>query len=122
VNKTPKEKRQYEEHLDRRSRGHTPNATAMVINYDRMNNTATLIMSSNKTNHPGELLKNVPCPMQPGLQSVAPEVGRLCSVAFKGDTKTNPVITHFFSTDYNKIDRLRHTGSHIDTPRYMLGM
>lgn len=94
----------------------------IILDYDPMYNTATVMMADPSSDLPGELFHDVMCPTNMGLQTVAPEPGRPCWVVFRNNSQAMPMITHFFNHVYHKIDYSRYTTSLNTIPRFMLGM
>lgn len=77
----------------------------IVLAYDHTTNTATVAMSAQDSDVIVDLLRNVPCPVQLGVQGVAPEAGRPCWVLFKsGKDNKNAVISHYFNHLYDQFD------------------
>lgn len=96
--------------------------TGVILYYDSVKNTATVLMSQTGTDRPGELLTNVACPTQMGIQGVAPEQGRQCWVDFRTSDTSAPFITHFFSVDYEQFDYVKQKSSKAPMPRYIMDM
>lgn len=93
-----------------------------VTSYDATRNTARVIMSRPGSDQPGEIYNNVPCPVQLGIQGVAPEPGRPCWVVFKGGNFQYPIITHFFNYNYGEHDYGRSTRAGQVLPGFMMEM
>jgi hypothetical protein len=94
----------------------------IVLWYDATRNCATVLMSQPGSDRPGEIYSNVPCPVQVGLQTVAPEPGRSCWVNFKFGNSHFPIVTSFFNYNYSNIDYPRATHAKSATPRFMMDM
>jgi len=94
----------------------------IVLHYDPEENAATVLLSRPGSDQPGEIFSSVPCPVTNGVQVVSPEIGRPCWVEFKGNTQTNPMITHFFNHSYHTNDYARQYYADNDTPRFMMEM
>ena len=94
----------------------------LIIDYDPIENTATVILSGQGSDQLGEILHNVYCPVHLGIQSVNPEKGRLCWVSFKDAAMAMPVINHFFSHVYSQVDFNRHNKAVVNTPRFIFSM
>lgn len=94
----------------------------VVLQYHSEQNTATVLLSRQNSSLPGEVLNSVPCPYIPGLQYAAPEPGRMCWVDFRGDNNANPVITHFFSTNFRVTDHQAHNRSNTNIPKFLIDM
>jgi len=92
----------------------------MVMAYDPVENTATVLMSMPGSDQVGEYYHNVPCPTNMGVQVVAPEQGRQCWVVFKDGTPANPMITHYFNHAFKDIDQYRNGRAVNEIPRFMM--
>lgn len=94
----------------------------IVLTYDALTNSATVLMSRPGGDDTGETYANVPCPVNMGVQGVAPEPGRSCMVTFKHGNSRLPVITNFFNYDYATTDRPRQAHAITPLPRFMMDM
>lgn len=94
----------------------------LVLSFDAIENTASVLLANPGTDDHGEIYNNVPCPTQVGLQTVAPEPGRPCWVVWKDNTNVYPIITHYFNHVHARIDYMRQTQARNDVPRYFLNM
>lgn len=95
----------------------------IIMGYDEVTNTATVLLSSPTSETAGDMIKNVPCPLIMGVQMAAPEPGRPCWVCFKGNSgERHPMITHYFNHNYQKYDYDRHSSASTGIPYYMLSM
>lgn len=103
---------------DRAQRPH--GVLGVISSYDRYNNTATVIVSRPDTDEVEEILRNVPCPVLLGLQSVAPDPGRPCYVVYKNGNKSQALITHYYNHRYDHFDYSRQTRADIAIPSYLL--
>lgn len=91
-----------------------------VISYNKMTNTATVVITKQETNDVDEILTGVPCPTFIGVQMVAPESGRPCWVVFKNGDVTQPLITHFYNHLYASFDYPKQISSNNVIPTYLL--
>jgi len=91
----------------------------LIMHFNVLDNTATVAMSRPGSDQMGEIFSNVPCPVQLGVQTVAPEVGRPCWLEFKDGTQSNPIVTTYFSHSYDELDYDRQYYIDNDTPRFM---
>ena len=94
----------------------------IIMDYNSFDNTATVLMANKGSDDLGELYSNVPCPVYLGVQSVAPEKGRPCWVAFKDNSTNFPVVTHYFNVFYSSIDHQRQTKAVNSMPRFMFNL
>lgn len=93
----------------------------IILDYDAKTNTATVLMSKPGTDQVGDVLREVLCPTNIGIQGAAPEAGRPCWVDFKSG-RNIAVITHYFNHLYDKYDYIRQTRAVINTPRFLFTM
>lgn len=105
------------------SRTQNPTGVLGVISaYDRYTNTASVITSQPDTDEIDEVMRNVPCPVLLGIQSVAPEPGRPCFVVFKNGNRTKPLISHYYNHNYDKYDYSKQNKTHIAFPSYLINL
>lgn len=91
----------------------------LIMDYDPINNRATVLAAKHGTDRPDQLYYNVPCPITPGVQSVAPELGRPCWIIFRDPQSPTPMITHFFSFNHLDKDYEDQTRANNPIPRFM---
>lgn len=108
--------------VDPAARQNNTGGYAIILEYNRDNHTATVLVARPGSKTPGETIKNVQCPIYPGVQQVDPEPGRPCWVVFRDGVKTSPVIVSYYSPNYAEIDRRRQTVTKNYTPRFMMDM
>src|SRR5687768_10273233 len=88
----------------------------VIISYDRNNNTATVAITQSDSDEIREILNNVPCPVVMGVQTVAPEPGRLCWLNFKNGNITSPMVIHYYNHRYQQFDYERQYRTGFDLP------
>jgi len=101
---------------------HPSGVLGVVASYDRYTNTATVMVSAADSDVVEEIMHKVPCPVLLGVQSVAPEPGRPCYVAFKGGNRNQALITHFYNHMYDEIDYSRQNKADVSLPSYLLNI
>jgi hypothetical protein len=95
----------------------------IILTYNAVQNTATIGLSAPDSDVLIDLLRNVPCPTQIGVQTVAPEPGRPCWVAFKGNKdNNNAVVSHYFNHMYNSFDYPKQSGAATGVPSFLTRM
>ena len=92
---------------------------AMVLNYDRVSNTAQIMTVRPGSEQTHEIYNRVPCPQSSGVQTVSPEFGRMCWISFPGGSLNTPVITSFFSPNHSTTDYEKHSVAKNDLPHFM---
>lgn len=94
----------------------------VVTSYNSFTNTATVVLSEADTDAVDEIITDVPCPTHLGLQQVAPDVGRMCTVVFKNGAITQPLIVSFFNHSFKTFDYMKQNRAGYTLPTYLVGM
>lgn len=92
----------------------------VVMSFNKMNNTAVVVLDDHNTELMGSVLNDVPCPITKGIQSVSPTIGTRCLVAFRDTNESSPYVLSFFDdTKRNTTYTLNYI---VDTgvPRFMV--
>jgi phage gp45-like len=99
------------------------NNIGVIVGYDPVNNTASVIATNRGSEIPGEMFHNVPCPRPMGVQSVAPEQGCQCFLSFKDGKRANPIIISYHNTtSYALNNYSNETTAQVNTPSYLFGI
>lgn len=91
-----------------------------IINYDKVTNTATILLDEQHTGGIGNAVRLVPCPVTRGVQSVAPTMGTRCLVGFRDSNEMEPYVVNYFD---DTPSRSNYHSSYIvrtGIPRYMV--
>jgi hypothetical protein len=93
----------------------------IVMQFDKIRNTATIIMEDINTNYMGSVLHDVPCPSIWGIQSKFPSPGTRCVVGFSDQQERSPYIINFI--DDRKTGRSFYSQYNARTgiPKFMSG-
>lgn len=94
----------------------------MILSYNPVHNTATVLMSQPGSDEIGRIERDVICPSVMGVQAVSPKMGDACAVQYYDGTKTKPFITHFYNDFYEQSDYRRQFIAENDVPRFMMEM
>jgi len=94
----------------------------VIASYNAIDNTATVLISGENTDVIEDILNGVMCPVQLGIQTVAPSPGRECWVVFKNNNISQPLITHYYNHKYSQYDYSKQTQANIGLPNYLLGL
>ncbi len=92
----------------------------VVASYDKNTNTAKVMIENRYSDQMTDVVTNVSCPMIQGLQSVAPEIGARCLVAFKDGTEAMPYILSFYATPHDMSPLMYNSASDMGIPRYLI--
>jgi len=92
----------------------------MIMTYDKAGNSATVILEGQSSELMGNVIRNVPCPVIRGIQSVSPVMGTRCLVAFRDNNEANPYIVNYFEdTNINPTFYSNYTVN-TGIPRFMV--
>lgn len=94
----------------------------VVTSYNAFTNTATVVLSEADTDAVDEVITDVPCPTNIGVQNVAPDPGRMCIVTFKNGAITQPLIVSFFNHSFKKFDYMKQNRAGYTIPTYLMSM
>lgn len=93
----------------------------IVLDYNSGTNTCTILTAMPGSDLVGESFTEVPCPMNPGVQGVAPKQGIACGLVFTDGTST-PQITHFYNLHYDVHTNRKQNYANTKLPTYLLDM
>lgn len=68
----------------------------VIMSYDKMTNTAVVVLEDQLSNSAGNIIKNVACPYTRGVQTVAPTAGARCLVGFRDVNEAQPYIINYY--------------------------
>jgi len=68
----------------------------IITLYDKRSNTATVVLEDYNSSNIGNIITNVPCPVNHGIQMVSPTIGTRCLVQFRDRNEGNPYIVSYF--------------------------
>lgn len=92
----------------------------VVVSFDRKKNAANIVLEDKMSGEVGEILKDVPCPDNMGIQSVAPTAGSRCIIGFRDDNERYPFIVSFINDiNYQSRNRINYA---VDTgvPNFLI--
>jgi hypothetical protein len=92
----------------------------VVISYDKSTNTATVLLDEKYAGTVGDIVNNVPCPFNYGIQTVAPHGGLRCLVGFRSDSERDPYILTFFMDPYDTAKNMNNSVSDTGIPKFMV--
>lgn len=91
-----------------------------IMNFDKINNRATIVLDEQFSESIGNVINNVPCPVTRGVQSVSPVIGSRCLVGFRDNSETSPYIINFFEDTISKSSFLNNYTVRTGIPRFMV--
>jgi hypothetical protein len=118
--KYPRFDKKIQEQIDATRLKESRTRPGMVISFNPVNNTATVVVDDPHSGKPGQVLNNVPCPVTKGLQTVAPFVGTRCLIGFRNTQETDPYILNFFDDVKSSSYYNRNYSVETGIPRYLI--
>lgn len=95
-------------------------ALGVIMEYNKYDNTCTVALSEADSDVVTEIISNVACPTQIGVQAAAPEPGRICWVAFKSGNATQPFVVNYYNHRYQTHDYERQTRTPFSIPSHLM--
>jgi len=116
----PKFDKKIQDQIDLSTMRSSRSRPGMIMDYSRSNHTATIILDEQYSSGMGSVIKNVPCPVTVGVQSVSPTIGTRCLVGFRDSNEASPYVVNYFEDNISNSSYYRN--SFIDTgiPRFMV--
>lgn len=90
-----------------------------IMDYDKMTNTATVILDERYSSSIGDIVTQVPCPFTYGIQGVAPHAGTRCLVGFRNDSERDPFILNYFNDSYDTSKAILNNQVDTGIPKFM---
>lgn len=95
----------------------------LISSFDPTTNTATVILSAPDSDGIQQILRSVPCPVYPGLQTAAPGPGQPCFVVFLSSrNESRPLVISYFNHEFNKREYRRHYDARDGVSQFYLNM
>lgn len=116
----PKFDKKIQEQIDLTNLKSSKTRPGTVMNYDKVTNTATVILDEQFSESIGNILSNVQCPVTRGVQSVSPVMGSRCLVGFRDSNEMNPYIINYFEDYVSKSNYLNNYTVRTGVPRFMV--
>jgi hypothetical protein len=92
----------------------------VVMSFNKMSNTAVVVLDDHNSELMGSVLNDVPCPVTKGVQSVSPTIGTRCLVAFRDTNESSPYILNFFDDTKRNISFPLNYVVDTGIPRFMV--
>jgi hypothetical protein len=68
----------------------------VIMSYDKVTNTAIVVLEDQYSDSVGNVIKNVACPYTRGVQFVSPVPGERCLVGFRDNNEAKPYIINIY--------------------------
>jgi len=92
----------------------------VIMSYDKVTNTAIVVLEDQMSNSVGNIIKNVVCPYTRGVQTVAPVAGARCLVGFRDSNESQPYIINYYE-DINPSRNYRYNHTvYTGVPKFMV--
>ena len=91
----------------------------IIMAFDIKSNTASVIIDDQMSGQIGNIVHDVPCPVQVGIQAAAPEPGTRCFVQFRDDNEGSPYVSFYFDEHNVSSSYSRNYSVNSGIPKYM---
>lgn len=116
----PKFDKKIQEQIDLTNLKNSKSRPGTIMNYDKVTNTATIILDEQFSESVGNIISNVQCPITRGVQSVSPVLGSRCLVGFRDNNEMHPYIINYFEDYVSKSTYLTNYTVRTGIPRFMV--
>jgi hypothetical protein len=116
----PKFDKKIQDQIDNVSMQKSRTRPGIIVSYNRASSTADVILDEQYSENMGNVLKNVPCPLVKGVQSVSPTLGTRCLIGFRDTNESNPYILNFFDDVATNKFYIRNSVVNTGIPRFMV--
>ena len=116
----PKFDKKIQDQIDNVSMQKSRTRPGIIVSYNRASSTADVILDEQYSENMGNVLKNVPCPLVKGVQSVSPTLGTRCLIGFRDTNESNPYILNFFDDVATNKFHIRNCVVNTGIPRFMV--
>ena len=116
----PKLDKKIQDQIDNVSMQKSRTRPGIIVSYNRASSTADVILDEQYSENMGNVLKNVPCPLVKGVQSVSPTLGTRCLIGFRDTNESNPYILNFFDDVATNKFHIRNSVVNTGIPRFMV--
>lgn len=116
----PKFDKKIQDQIDLSQMRQSRTRPGIIMDYNKVSNTATIILDEQYSETMGSVIKNVPCPVHRGIQVVDPRMGTRCLVGFRDANEASPYVLNYFEDGNSKF--VYNRNYHVDTgiPRFMV--
>ena len=116
----PKFDKKIQDQIDYVSMQKSRTRPGIVVSYNRASGTADVILDEQYSESMGNILKDVPCPLVKGVQSVSPTLGTRCLIGFRDTNESNPYILNYFDDVRTNKFYIRNSTVNTGIPRFMV--
>ena len=116
----PKFDKKIQDQIDNVSMQKSRTRPGIIVSYNRASSTADVILDEQYSENMGNVLKNAPCPLVKGVQSVSPTLGTRCLIGFRDTNESSPYILNFFDDVTTNKFHIRNSVVNTGIPRFMV--
>lgn len=116
----PKFDKKIQDQIDLNNMRMSRSRPGMVMSYSRSDNTATIVLDEQYSGTMGSVIRNVPCPINMGIQTTAPTVGTRCLVGFRDGNESSPYVLNYFEDNLANSNYYRNNFVDTGVPRFMV--
>ena len=119
-NNYPKFDSKIQSQIDASRMRQSKNRPGVVMQFNKRNNTAVIVLDDPLSGQIGNISGDVPCPSIMGVQMISPEAGTRCLVGFRDDNENHPYIITYFDDQSKNSGRLNNYVVNTGLPKYMM--
>lgn len=116
----PKFDEKLNQHINNLKFQQTKTRPGTIMSYDRLTNTATILLDEKYAGTIGDIIAKVPCPFSYGVQSVAPHAGTRCIVGFRNDSERDPYIVTIYNESLDSTKLIINQSVNTGIPKFMV--
>ena len=116
----PKFDKKIQDHINSAEMQKARTRPGVIMSYDKVTNTAIVVLEDQHSESVGNVIKNVVCPYSRGVQAVAPVPGERCLVGFRDNNESKPYIINFYED--SGVNRNYNYNNTVNTgiPKFMV--
>lgn len=118
--KYPKFDQKIQEHINANKMKSSHTRPGTIMEYDRVNNTATILLDDQHSDGIGNIIRLVPCPAVRGVQVVSPTSGTRCVVGFRTKEETSPYVINFFDDTAARSNSIINAHAVTGIPKFLV--
>jgi len=92
----------------------------VIMSYDKVTNTAVVVLEDQHSDSVGNVIKNVACPYSRGVQHVAPVSGERCLVGFRDNNEAKPYIINMYQDSDSNANYSYNYTLNTGIPKFMV--
>lgn len=115
----PKFENKIQNQIDQSKMRQARGRPGIIMAYDIRTNSASILVDDQMSGQIGNIMHDVPCPVNVGVQTVAPEPGTRCYVQFRDDNEGSAYVAFYFDQHQVSSSYSRNYTINTGIPKYM---